>query len=211
VSDLGFIHRFEPGSNGETMLLFHGTGGDEDDLLPIGRRLAPNANLLAPRGQVLENGMLRFFRRLDVGVFDEADLIRRARDLDRFVRAAAGHYGFDLARVCALGYSNGANMAAALLLLHPELLAGAVLLRAILPLTPARPPDLSGKHVLIAAGRRDPYAAVERVDALADLMKRFGASVDLRWVEGGHEIHDGEVEGVGEWLCGPTASHRKAP
>jgi predicted esterase len=209
--DLGFIHRLEPGSSGETILLLHGTGGDENDLLGLGRSVAPNASLLSPRGQVLENGMPRFFRRLDVGVFDEADLILRAGDLGRFVRAAAKRYSFDPARVRALGYSNGANMAAALLLLDPELLAGGALLRAVLPLTPDRPPDLSGKSVLIAAGRRDPYAAIERVEALADQLRRVGASVDLRWTEGGHELDSDEIDGVAEWLAGPTVSPRKAP
>ena len=209
--DLAFIHRFEVGSNDDTVLLLHGTGGDENDLVGIGRGVAPNASLLSPRGQVLENGMPRFFRRLDVGVFDEADLIRRAGDLGRFVRLAANHYRFDPARVLALGYSNGANMAAALFLLDPQLLAGGALLRAVLPLTAARPPDLSGKPVLIAAGRRDPYAAIERVEALADLLRRAGAAVDLRWAEGGHELGPEEIDAVGEWFGGSTVSPRKAP
>jgi len=200
TEDLGFIHRFEPGVSGETVLLLHGTGGDENDLIPIGRSAAPKASLLSPRGQVLEGGMPRFFRRLGVGVFDEADLIRRAADLGRFVRAAAKHYGFDLARVRALGYSNGANMAAALLLLDPQLLAGGALLRAVLPLTPPRPPDLSGKPVLIAAGRRDAYAPIERVEALADLLTKAGASVDLRWRNAGHELEPHELADTEAWL-----------
>jgi len=198
--DLGFIHRFEPGVSGETILLLHGTGGDEDDLIPVGRSVAPNANLLSPLGQVLENGMPRFFRRLDVGVFDEADLIRRAGDLGAFVRAAAKRYGFDPSRVRALGYSNGANMAAALLLLDPQLLAGGALLRAVLPLTPTRPPDLSGKPVLISAGRSDPYAAIERVEALADYLRKAGASVDLRWRNAGHELEPDELADTETWL-----------
>jgi len=207
----GFIHRFEPGASGDTVLLLHGTGGDENDLIPIGRNVAPNANLLSPRGPVLENGMSRFFRRLDVGVFDEADLVCRAGDLGTFVRAAAMRYSFDPARVRALGYSNGANMAAALFLLDPQLLAGGALLRAVLPLEPVRPPDLSGKPVLIAAGRRDPYAAIDRVEALADSLRRAGASVDLRWTEGGHELGPEEIDAVAEWLGVSTASPRKAP
>jgi predicted esterase len=200
AQDLGFTHRFEPGVGGETLLLLHGTGDDESDLVPVGRRVAPKANLLSPRGPVLENGMPRFFRRLDVGVFDEADLIRRAGDLGRFVRAAAERYGFDPARVRALGYSNGANTAAALLLLDPTLLAGAALLRALLPLEPSRPPDLSGKPVLIAAGRRDPYAPIDRVEALADRLRRAGAAVDLRWSDRGHELAPEEIASTAEWL-----------
>jgi len=198
--ELGFIHRFESGSTDDTLLLLHGTGGDESDLIPMGRRVAPQANLLSPRGPVLENGMPRFFRRLDVGVFDEADLVRRVGDLGAFVRAAAERYGFDLARVRALGYSNGANTAAALLLLDPALLAGAALLRALLPLEPPRPPNLTGKEVLIAAGRHDPYAPIERVEALAERLRQAGARVDLRWTAGGHELAPEEIDAVAEWL-----------
>ena len=200
--DLGFIHRFEPGSSGDTLLLLHGTGGDERDLIPLGRQIAPHANLLSPRGQELENGMPRFFRRVAMGVFDEANLVQRAGEMGRFVRSAAKRYRFDPARVRAFGYSNGANMAAALLLLDGPLLAGAALLRAILPLTPPQLPDLAGKPVLIAAGRRDPYAAIERVEALADRLTRSGAAVDLRWTEGGHEPEGAEIDSIAEWLAG---------
>ena len=196
-----FVHRFDPGSSGDTLLVLHGTGGDESDLIPLARSLAPHDNLLSPRGMVLENGMPRFFRRLDIGVFDEEDLIRRASDLGAFVRAAAGRYGFDPLRVRALGYSNGANMAAALLLLDPTLLSGAALLRAVLPLTPPRPPDLSGRSVFIAAGRRDPYAPIERVEALATLLRGSGADVDLRWSDRGHELSQGEIDATAEWLA----------
>jgi predicted esterase len=198
--NLGFIHRFEPGSSGDTLLVLHGTGGDESDLIPLARRLAPHDNLLSPRGQVLEDGMPRFFRRLDIGVFDEEDLTRRAADLGRFVRAAAGRYGFDPSRVRALGYSNGANTAAALLLLDPDLLSGAALLRAVLPLVPPRPPDLAGKPVLIAAGRRDPYGPVERVEALQARLQEAGADVDLRWSDRGHELAPGEIDQAAAWL-----------
>jgi len=198
--DLGFIHRFEPGASGETLLLLHGTGGDEQDLLPLGREIAPDANLLSPRGQVLENGMPRFFKRTAAGVFDEADLVRRTGELGRFVRAAAKHFGFDPARVRALGYSNGANMAAALLLLDGSLLSGAALLRAVLPLEPPRLPDLSGTPVLIAAGRRDPYSPIERVEALAERIGRAGAAVDLRWTDGDHALLPGEISATAEWL-----------
>lgn len=201
--ELGFIHRFESGSSGDTLLVLHGTGGDENDMIPLARQMAPGSNLLSPRGQVLEHGMPRFFRRLEVGVFDEADLVRRAGDLGRFVRAASERYGFDPARVRALGYSNGANTAAALLLLDPGLLAGAALLRAVLPLEPPRPPNLSGKPVLIAAGRRDPFAPIERVEALASRLKEAGASVDLRWSDRGHELAPEEIDATADWLDAP--------
>jgi predicted esterase len=199
--DLGFIHRFIPGSSGDTLLILHGTGGDEGDLVPLGRRIAPHANLLSPRGQELENGMPRFFRRVAMGIFDEANLVQRAGELGRFVRAAARRYGFDPARVRAFGYSNGANMAAALLLLDGSLLAGAALLRAVLPLEPPQLPDLTSKPVLIAAGRRDPYAPVDRVEALADRLTRAGAAVDLRWTDGGHAPDSAEIDSIAGWLA----------
>jgi len=198
--ELGFIHRFESGSSGDTLLVLHGTGGDESDLIPLARQMAPESNLLSPRGQVLENGMPRFFRRLDLGVFDEADLVRRVGDLGEFVRAAAERYEFDPARVRALGYSNGANTAAALLLLDPGLLAGAALLRALLPLEPPRPPDLAGKKVLIAAGRRDPFAPIERVEALVSRLEEAGAAVDLRWSDRGHDLAPEEIHATADWL-----------
>ncbi len=191
--------------------MLHGTGGDENDLISLGQLVAPRDNLLSPRGQTLENGMPRFFRRLDVGVFDEADLIRRAGDLGAFVRAAGKHYGFDLERVRTLGYSNGANMAAALLLLDPELFSAAALLRAVLPLEPQRAPDLSGKRALIAAGRSDPYAPVERVEALRERLASAGAAVELRWTEGGHALEPREIQAVGQWLGGASEPPRKSP
>lgn len=197
---VGGVHRFEPGRSGVTLLLLHGTGGDENDLVALGRELVPDANLLSPRGPVLEQGMPRFFRRLSLGVFDEADLVRRSGELGRFVRDAATRYGFDPARVVALGYSNGANIAAALLLLDGGALAGAALLRPVLPLEPRALPDLAGKPVLIAAGRRDPYSPIERVEALADRLRQAGAAVELTWVDGGHGLEPGELDQVGAWL-----------
>lgn len=198
--DLGFVHRYETGASNDTLLLLHGTGGDEHDLVPLGRQLAPKANLLSPRGQILENGMPRFFRRLSIGVFDEEDLIRRAGELAAFVRAASERYQFDAGKVRALGYSNGANMAAALLLLDGPLLAGAALLRAILPLEPPRLPDLSHKPVLITAGRHDAYAAHDRVEALADHLTRAGASVDLRWSDADHSLMPSDFKAVADWI-----------
>jgi phospholipase/carboxylesterase len=197
---VGDVHRFVAGTSGGTLLVLHGTGGDENDLLPLARQLAPEAHLLAPRGPVLEQGMPRFFRRLAAGVFDEADLARRTAELARFVRAAAARYRFDAARVVALGYSNGANIAASLLLSDGAVLAGAVLLRPVLPFEPRWLPDLAGKGVFIAAGQRDPYAPVERVEALADALRRAGAAVELAWNDGGHGLEPGEIDQAARWL-----------
>ncbi len=134
MTPLTFTHRFEPGTSASTLLLLHGTGGNEHDLVPMAAQLAPGVSVLSPRGKVLENGAPRFFKRLAMGVFDEEDLKAQAADLAQFVRDATHRYGLDARRVYALGYSNGANMAAALVLLYPEVLAGAVLLRPVLPL-----------------------------------------------------------------------------
>ncbi len=198
---LDFAHRFVPANASTlTLLLLHGTGGSEDDLLPLGKMLAPRAALLAPRGKVLEHGMPRFFRRLAEGVFDAEDLRRRTHELADFVRSAAEAYRFDPRHVIAAGYSNGANIAASLLLLRPETLAGAVLLRAVLPLEPEAAPRLDGVRVLIAAGRRDPYAPAERVEALAALLRECGAAVELRASEAGHELTQGEIEAARDWI-----------
>jgi len=201
VSAPEHVHRYLPGGSGATLLLLHGTGGDEDDLLPLGRDLAPEANLLSPRGAVLEQGMPRFFRRLALGVFDEEDLVRRAGDLAAFVGAAAERYAFDPERVFALGYSNGANIAAALMLLHPRTLAGGVLLRPVLPLEPPTPADLAGVSALLSAGRDDPYAPHDRVEALADRLRAGGAEVELAWREAGHGLVPSDLHHAGAWLA----------
>src|SRR5213594_4986343 len=150
-----FIHEFVPGASDRTLLLLHGTGGNERDLIPLGHELDPNAALLSPRGKVLENGMPRFFRRLAEGVFDLEDLKNRTNELADFVAAAAQHYGFAADKVVAVGYSNGANIAASMLLLRPKTLRGAVLFRAMVPLVPDTPPNLSAVRVWIGAGMND--------------------------------------------------------
>ncbi len=183
------------------MLALHGTGGTEDDWVPLAQELVPRAHVLAPRGRVLEQGMARFFRRLAIGVFDEADVKLRSAELVAFLREAATRYGFRADSVFALGYSNGANMAAAMLLLHPEALAGAALLRPVLPLTPESEPDLAGRPVLIAAGKADPYSPAQRVEALAVTLRRAGAQVDLRWQAAGHELTPADFSGVREWFA----------
>jgi phospholipase/carboxylesterase len=197
---LSFIHRFEPGADAyaRPVLLLHGTGGDETDLVPLGRVIAPNAPLLSPRGKVLENGMTRYFRRIAGGVFDEEDVRRRALELADFIAEARGHYG--LSSPVALGYSNGANTAAAILLLRPEALAGAILLRATLPLKETEPVDLTGKPVLIITGASDPMMSPEGAARLAARLQQYGAMVEHRTVPVGHELSQADISLAKQWL-----------
>ncbi|MBO0755037.1 MAG: alpha/beta hydrolase [Bradyrhizobiaceae bacterium] len=189
-----FIHRFEPATRPDTrpLLLLHGTGGDENDLVRLGQAVAPGAALLSPRGQVLEHGMPRFFRRLAEGVFDEADVRRRAHDLADFIDDACARYR--IAAPIALGYSNGANIAAALLLLRPEVLADAILLRAMTPLASAQPLDLAGKRVLMLSGAQDPIVPAPSAARLADLLRRGGAAVDHRVLPVGHALSNMDIK-----------------
>jgi predicted esterase len=202
TTDLGFVHRYEPGEDGTTLLLLHGTGADEDDLIPLGRAVAPGAALLSPRGQVLENGMPRFFRRLAMGVFDLEDLKQRTADLARFVGAAADHYAIDLAHTIVLGYSNGANIAASLLLSEPGLVRSAVLLHAMVPFRPEQPLDLTGTRVMLTGGRADPMIPLDQTLELAEILKAGGADVELHVAPGGHELAGSEVENVRDWIAG---------
>jgi phospholipase/carboxylesterase len=184
-------HVWAPGDEGWTgpaLLLLHGTGGNESDLLPLGRELAPGAPLLAPRGTVLEGTMPRFFRRLREGVFDEADLTARAAELAWFIAAAAGEYGFTPGSLVAVGFSNGANIASALLLTHPEAISDAILIAAMPPFGAAPAADLAGHRVLISNGRRDPMAPPSLTTRLVDDLSSRGATVDLLLHPGGHQL-----------------------
>ena len=195
-----FIHEFVPGSSNRTLLLLHGTGGNERDLIPLGRELDPSAALLSPRGKVLENGMPRFFRRLAEGVFDLEDLKTRTNELADFAAAAAQHYGFASDNVIAVGYSNGANTAAGMLLLRPEILRGAVLFRAMVPLVPENLPDLSSVHVWIGAGSEDPIIPTSETQRLVELLRSAGADVTLRFFNAGHGLTSSDVEIAKHWL-----------
>jgi len=190
MTPLAYHHRFEPGTDSAAppLLLLHGTGGDENDLLPVGRKLSPGSALLSPRGDVLEHGQPRFFRRFAEGVFDLADVEKRTHALADFVAAAAQRYGFAPDRLIALGFSNGANIAASLLLLRPETLAGAVLLRPMVVLEPAKVPDLSGKAVLISSGNADPIVPNDHPIRLAQMFRDAGASVTLQTHAAGHGL-----------------------
>jgi phospholipase/carboxylesterase len=200
--DLGFVHRFYPGETGATLLLLHGTGGSEDDLVPLGRELAPGTAILSPRGKVSEYGAARFFRRLAEGVFDHEDLVLRTHELANFVHAASEEYGFDPSKIVAVGYSNGANIAGSLMLLHPGLLRAAVLFRAMVPFEPEETPDLSGMPVFIAAGRRDQMIPPQNTQRLAEILTEAEADLDLRWRDTSHGLTYEEVEEAKEWLAG---------
>ncbi len=202
AQDLGFVHRFLPGDSGATLLLLHGTGGDENDLVPLGRELAPGAAILSPRGKVSEYGAARFFRRLAEGVFDHEDLVFRTHELADFIEATSEEYGFDLSKLVAVGYSNGANIAAGLMLLHPGLLRAAVLFRAMVPFEPEDVPDLSGMPIFLAAGRMDRMIPPENTERLVEILREAGADLDLRWRNTGHALTYEEVAEAKEWLSG---------
>lgn len=198
--DTGFIHVFERGTDParKPLLLLHGTGGDERDLLPLGRTVAPGASLLSPRGKVLEGAAPRFFRRLAEGVFDEQDLIGRTHELADFIAAARARY--DLSAPIALGFSNGANIAASLLLLRPEALAGAALLRAMPTLGEPPRADLTGKPVLLLSGLLDPIVPAASADGLADLLTANGAAVEHRKLPSGHGLTQADIGLLKDWL-----------
>lgn len=200
---MDFRHKFiqsSTGKNETTLLLLHGTGGNEEDLVSLGNYLSPEAALLGVRGQVLENGMPRFFRRLSEGVFDEEDLIFRTHELAGFVEEATSRYALNPERIIAVGYSNGANIAASMLLLQPCILAGAVLLRAMVPLEPQQLPDLSGKHVLMQSGRQDPIVPTDNSERLGELLKQAGAVVTLNWQNTGHGLTHSELSTAQKWI-----------
>jgi predicted esterase len=204
---MDFIHQFIPAQSsppGRVLLLLHGTGGNENDMIPLGRDLDPAAALLSLRGNVLENGMPRFFRRLAEGVFDEEDVVRRANDLADFIPAAAAQYEFDPATLTAVGYSNGANIAGAVLLLRPGVIKSAVLLRAMVPIRPASLPDLTGTRVMICSGTHDPIIPVENAERLSAMLRDGGAEVTLRFEDAGHQLVFDELAAAKKWLREPS-------
>jgi phospholipase/carboxylesterase len=204
TSELGFIHQFIPASTRPdqvTLLLLHGTGGNEEDLIALGQELYPGAAILSPRGKVLESGMPRFFRRLAEGVFDIGDLKFRTHELADFVKKASKVYKFNLRYVISIGYSNGANIASSLLLIHPEIIASAVLFRAMIPFMPEKVPNLSGKNIFIGAGQYDPIVPREQTETLFGLFKKAGANVVLHFQENsGHELGYDEISTAKDWL-----------
>ena len=196
-----FVHKFEKGTLPLTVLALHGTGGDENDLLPIARAVAPGASILSPRGKARENGAYRFFARKAPGVFDENEVLTRAEELAEWVAWAVGQYGLDATKVFVLGYSNGANIANAMMLLHPGSVAGGVLLRPMRVLRPDPMPDLAGTAVLIAAGREDGMMPAGEAEALGRLLAEAGASVDFAMQDGiGHELTPQDFSLAKRWL-----------
>jgi phospholipase/carboxylesterase len=197
-----FTHRYVPATRPglPPLLLLHGTGGNEDDLLPLGPMLSPGSALLSPRGRVLEGGMPRFFRRLREGVFDEPDVRHRARELAGFIAAAREAHG--LRAPVAVGFSNGANIAAALLQLHPEALAGAVLWRAMVPLQDPPKADLAGRRILMTSGAADPIVPAANAARLAAILQADGAEVRHEVLPAGHGLVQPDIDLANAWLAG---------
>jgi predicted esterase len=208
--DLDFVHLFEPPADpsAPVLLLLHGTGGNERDLLPLATAVHTGAGVLSVRGKVLERGMPRFFRRVAEGVFDLQDLDRRTHELATFIARAAEHYRFDRGRLVAVGFSNGANVAASLLLVEPRALAGAVLFRAMVPFVPDPLPALPQTPVLLSNGRTDPLVSQEETERLAALLRQAGAEVTLAWQSAGHALTQADVVDAREWLAAVPLSAR---
>jgi len=200
ASSLTYRHKFGQGNEKTTLLLLHGTGGDEEDMLSLGHVISRNSSLLSPRGNVLENGMPRFFRRLSEGVFDIEDLKLRSRELADFVKKASTTYNFDAKAVIALGYSNGANIAVSIILLDLFPFAGAILFRPMTPLTPSHLPNLKNTPALVAAGSLDELIPRAETERLVALLRRAGAEVTLNWQVGGHAINGEEVQRARQWF-----------
>ena len=200
-----FIHRFitansKAKKSNLTLLLLHGTGGTENDLIPLGKELATNASILSVRGKVLENGMPRFFRRLEEGVFDLEDLKMRTDELADFILKSSSIYKFDLKRLVAVGYSNGANIGASLLLKRPEVLSGAILFRAMVPFVPDVLPDLSKKSIILLEGLRDPIVSKEEAESLLKIFNKARSDVTVRWQGSGHNLTQEDIDSAKEWL-----------
>jgi phospholipase/carboxylesterase len=195
-----YVHRWIPG-DARVALLLHGTGGNEDDLLPLADQLLPGASVLTLRGNVMEGPMPRFFRRLREGVFDQADVAFRTTQLASFIRAAATAYRFDVAALTAIGFSNGANIAANVLLREPGVIRQAVLFRAMVPSEGELTTGGEGTRVYIGAGRRDPIIPPENAERLAMLLRESGADVTIEWRMAGHGLTAEDIHNARSWLA----------
>jgi glyoxalase family protein len=186
-----------------TIVPLHGTGGNEKDLLWVARKVSPNSAIISPRGKVLENGMPRFFRRLAEGVFDERDVVDRAEELSDFLLGTAARYGRSPEKLTALGYSNGANIAAAILFLRPEVFAKALLLRPMMPLQHPPEVDLTGKKVLILGGDHD-LITRKGGERLKAALENYGAMVKAITLTAGHEMTAEDIALASEWIAGDS-------
>lgn len=195
-------HIFQKGTDitAPVLVLFHGTGGTERDLLPLAQAISPTSSVLSVRGNVLENGMPRFFRRLAEGIFDEEDLIFRTKELYDFLDQAAVEHGFDRQNLVAIGYSNGANIAGSLLFHYPDALRGAILHHPMVPRRGIQLPDLSGIPVFIGAGQNDPICSPQETEELQKLLSEAGSTVAVHWEQAGHQLTRSEVEAAGTWF-----------
>ena len=195
------IHIFKEGNDTSkpVLLLLHGTGGTENDLLPLAEMIDPDASVLSVRGSVLENGMPRFFRRLAEGVFDEADLVARTKELHEFLDEAAEKYQFNRHNIIGIGYSNGANIAGSLLFHYEDSLKGAILHHPMVPRRNIELPNLNGTQVFIAAGENDPLCSAEESRDLDELLTSAGAETAVHWEMNGHSLTQTEVEAAARW------------
>jgi predicted esterase len=212
--DLELIHRYTTGEGpnaSTTLLLLHGTGGDENDMVPLAQSLLPGAAVLSPRGAVRERGAPRFFARLAEGVFDLEDLALRTQQLMRFVNGAIARYGIDQKKLIAVGFSNGANIAASVLLTGPPLFSHAVLFRAMVPFEPRQPAKLNGTPVLLSSGEWDTIATPEQARRLQSLLTAAGANTTVNFFDSGHELTRDDIIGAAGWIAAVTAPTPTAP
>ncbi|MGQ7884121.1 alpha/beta hydrolase [Paenibacillus sp. WC2504] len=195
-------HIFQQGTDvtAPVLVLLHGTGGTERDLLPLAQAISPASSVLSIRGNVLENGMPRFFRRLAEGIFDEEDLIFRTKELNDFLDEAAVEHGFDRRNMVAIGYSNGANIAGSLLFHYPDALRGAILHHPMVPRRGIQLPDLTDTPVFIGAGRNDPICSPEETEELQKLLGEAGGEIEVHWENAGHQLTRSEVDAAGTWF-----------
>ena len=204
-----FINSFSNGSNKKkyddrnkklTLVLLHGTGGNEEDLIFLGKKIEPNASILSPRGKVLENGLPRFFRRLSEGIFDLEDLRIRSHELADFIQKCSLHYKFDLENTIAIGFSNGANISVSMLFLRPEVLQGTILFRAMVPFIPDPLPNLSSKKILLSAGLEDPIVSRNETENLFRLFQKTNAIITLKWQPSSHNLIQEDILVAKPWI-----------
>jgi predicted esterase len=191
---------YDEGSKKLTLVLLHGTGGNEEDLIFLGKKIEPNASILSPRGKVLENNMPRFFRRLSEGVFDIEDLKIRSHELADFIQKCSFHYKFNLEKTIAIGFSNGANIAVSMLFLRPEVLQGAILFRAMVPFIPDFLPNLLNKKILLSAGLQDPIVSRNETENLYRLFQKTNAITTLKWQSSSHNLIQDDILVAKSWI-----------